>query len=105
MVPAAGIAACSCRLIFNAGVNSRTTRDCNSLQAEGTAPTHYFEVDFQEVTKRKAAVIASRDVLHRMVGSKLQPQDVGMLLTHVPCRTVEQQIFCDFMCIQLCVWV
>lgn len=47
-------------------------------QAEGAAPSRYFEVDFKEVTKRKAAVIAKRDVLHQMVGGRVQPQDIGV---------------------------
>lgn len=47
------------------------------MQAERTAPTRYFEVDFKEVTKRKAAVIANRDVLHQMVSGKVSPQDIG----------------------------
>lgn len=47
-------------------------------QAEGAAPSCYFEVDFKEVTRRKAAVIANRDVLHQMVGGRVQPQDIGV---------------------------
>lgn len=47
------------------------------LQAEGVSPTHYYEVDFPEVTKKKAAIIANREVLHKLVGHKLDPQGVG----------------------------
>lgn len=46
-------------------------------QAEGVSPTHYYEVDFPEVTKKKAAIIANREVLHKLVGHKLDPQGVG----------------------------
>ena len=51
------------------------------MQAESAAPTLYFEVDFKEVTKRKAAVIANRDVLHQMVSGKVSPQDIVTCVT------------------------
>ena len=46
-------------------------------QAEGAAPTHYYEVDFPEVTRKKAAIIANRDTLQKIVGQKLDAQAIG----------------------------
>lgn len=46
-------------------------------QAEGVAPTHYYEVDFPEVTKKKAAIMANREALHKLVGHKIDPQSIG----------------------------
>ena len=49
------------------------------IQAEGASPTHYYEVDFPEVTKKKAAIIANREALHKLVGPSLDVQDIGKL--------------------------
>lgn len=50
-----------------------------AFQAEAVAPTHYYEVDFPEVTKKKAAIVANREVLHKLLGSRLDPQSIGAL--------------------------
>ena len=50
-----------------------------AFQAEAVAPTHYYEVDFPEVTKKKAAIVANREALHRLLGPKLDPQSIGAL--------------------------
>lgn len=49
------------------------------IQAQGAAPTHYFEVDFPEVTKKKAAIIANREALHKLLGPNLDAQDISKL--------------------------
>lgn len=48
-------------------------------QAEGVCPTQYFEVDFPEVTKKKAAIIANREPLHRLLGPSLDLQGISKL--------------------------
>ena len=61
------------------------------FQAEGVAPTHYYEVDFPEVTKKKAAIMANREALHKLVGPGLEQQDTGIfssafcLLSQIAC--------------------
>jgi len=63
----------------------------NWFQAEGVAPTHYYEVDFPEVTKKKAAIMANRDALHKLVGPGVEQQDIGIfsspfcLLSQIAC--------------------
>ncbi|KAL0024734.1 hypothetical protein WJX77_012039 [Trebouxia sp. C0004] len=52
------------------------------LQAEGVAPTRYYEVDFPEVTKKKAAIMANRDALHKFVGPGVEQQDIGQGRIH-----------------------
>ncbi|KAL0034420.1 hypothetical protein WJX79_001255 [Trebouxia sp. C0005] len=52
------------------------------LEAEGVAPTHYYEVDFPEVTKKKAAIMANRDTLHKLIGPKVEQQDIGQGRIH-----------------------
>ena len=56
-------------------------------QAEGAAPSHYYEVDFPEVTRKKAAIIANREALQRLVGQKIDAQAIGDVTTpllHMP---------------------
>ena len=47
------------------------------IQAEGVSPTNYFEVDFPDVTKKKAAIIANREPLHRLLGPNLDLQGIS----------------------------
>ena len=48
-----------------------------ATQAEGVSPSKYFEVDFPDVTKKKAAIIANREPLHRLLGPNLDPQGIS----------------------------
>lgn len=48
-----------------------------ATQAEGVSPSKYFEVDFPDVTKKKAAIIANREPLHRMLEPNLDPQGIS----------------------------
>ena len=50
-----------------------------ALQAEAVAPTHYYEVDFPEVTKKKAAIVANRGALHKLLGLRVDTQSIGAL--------------------------
>ena len=62
----------------------------SALQAEDTSPSHYYEVDFPEVTKKKAAVIAHREALRKLVGPSLNEQDVGKLSAF--CGVITHQV-------------
>ena len=50
-----------------------------ATQAEGISPTNYFEVDFPNVTKKKAAIIANREPLHRLLEPNLDPQNISKM--------------------------
>lgn len=52
------------------------------LQAEAVAPTHYYEVDFPEVTKKKAAIVANREALHKLLGLRVDTQSIDQGKIH-----------------------
>ena len=58
---------------------NNSTSNLLARQAEGVSPTNYFEVDFPDVTKKKAAIIANRQPLHRLLEPNLDPQNISKL--------------------------
>jgi hypothetical protein len=70
-----------CQVVsLGAGMDSTFFR----LYADGAAPTTYFEVDFPEVTARKAAIIRRQPLLQKCVAGRPVAKDECVSLDAVP---------------------
>jgi hypothetical protein len=63
-----------------------------SMQAEGRAPRRYIELDFHEVTARKAAIIGKTPELRRLFEGDCAVDEGAYIASNEPCEPLPQAI-------------